>query len=125
MTTTKKPKRVNVQKLRRLRRQKLKAKILRQLQTLENSKRAESLADNKQDILMEKSGSFLGKITGDLSLSRKDFFAELSKWFRRSVWFLAFTAAYTVSPTLLIISVSFSVSAQPELAQRSQPCNLN
>lgn len=87
-----------LQRLRnKQRRQKLKLRILKELQRLD-----------KQDNLtvMEKSGSFLNKLSGDLSLSRKDFAAELTKWFRRSIWFLAFTAAYTTSPTLLGITVS-------------------
>merc|ERR1712156_1360324 len=46
----------------------------------------------------------------DQSLPNKDFAGELTKWFRRSIWFLTFTAAYTVSPPLLVIAVILSLA---------------
>jgi len=46
----------------------------------------------------------LGGILGDTSLSRKDFVIELTTWFRRAVWFLAFTSATTVNPGLFAVA---------------------
>ena len=39
-------------------------------------------------------------------LSRSDFVPELSHWFRRTIWFLGFSAVWTLSPSLGIITVS-------------------
>ena len=40
------------------------------------------------------------------ALSRSDFVPELSHWFRRTIWFLGFSAVWTLSPSLAIITVS-------------------
>ena len=39
------------------------------------------------------------------ALSRSDFVPELSHWFRRTIWFLGFSAVWTLSPSLGIITV--------------------
>ena len=87
-------------KLRKLRRQKLRAKIMKQLQTM----------DDKNKILRKNAGGSSPNRrifnNSDLSLSRKDFLRELTTWFRRSIWFLIFAGAYTTSPTLLGLAVS-------------------
>ena len=87
-------------KLRKLRRQKLRAKIMKQLQTI----------DDKNKILRKNAGGSSPNRrifnNSDLSLSRKDFLRELTTWFRRSIWFLIFAGAYTTSPTLLGLAVS-------------------
>ena len=108
--TTRKP--VQNRFRNKLRRQKLKQKILKELQQLEreddlNQKLQYNVYnDVSQNIMDRRTGGFFSQITGDLSLSQKDFIFELTTWFRRSIWFLGFTAAYTVSPTLLGIAVS-------------------
>ena len=40
------------------------------------------------------------------ALSRSDFVPELEHWFRRTIWFLGFSAVWTLSPSLAIITVS-------------------
>ena len=90
--------------LKELRKMEIRQK--QKLQNLQNFKNSEMLTQGQT---IDRTGNVLGKLTGDLSLSRKDFAAELIKWFRRSIWFLAFTAAYTTSPTLLIVSVSYHI----------------
>ena len=113
--TTKKPAQNRVRN--RLRRQKLKQKIIEELQQLElereddlNQKLQFNLYNDISNNIMERRTSgFFNQITGDLSLSRKDFIFQLTTWFRRSIWFLGFTAAYTVSPTLLGIAVILSL----------------
>ena len=60
----------------------------------------------QKPVIMEKSGNVFSILTKDQSLSSKDFAGELTKWFRRSIWFLTFTAAYTISPPLMVIAVS-------------------
>ena len=107
--TTKKPTQNRFRN--RLRRQKLKQKILQELQQLE-LEREDDINQKLQVNLyndIRRTGGFFGQITGDLSLSRKDFIFQLTTWFRRSIWFLGFTAAYTVSPTLLGIAVILSL----------------
>ena len=72
-----------------------------------------SLYNDISNNIQEKTGNaggFFNQLSGDLSLSRKDFIFQLTTWFRRSIWFLGFTAAYTVSPTLLGISVNIQSS---------------
>ena len=77
-------------------------KIMQELRKIEREK----LTEPQKPVIMEKSGNVFSILMGDQSLSRKDFAGELTKWFRRSIWFLTFTAAYTVSPPLLVIAVS-------------------
>ena len=48
----------------------------------------------------------LAPLSGDQSLSRRDFLIELSTWFRRAIWFLVYTAAYTLSAPLALVAVS-------------------
>ena len=89
-------------KLRKLRRQKLRAKIMKQLQTMDHDKNGnlKNIGNNSPNRrIFNNAGS-------DLSLSRKDFLRELTTWFRRSIWFLIFAGAYTTSPTLLGLAVS-------------------
>ena len=40
------------------------------------------------------------------ALSRSDFVPELEHWFRRTIWFLGFSAIWTLSPSLAIITVN-------------------
>jgi hypothetical protein len=47
----------------------------------------------------------LGHLSFDKPLSKKDFLYEIKHWFRRAIWFLGFTAAYTLSPTILFLTV--------------------
>ena len=42
----------------------------------------------------------------DKPVSKQDFLYEIKHWFRRAIWFLGFTAAYTLSPTILLLTVS-------------------
>lgn len=51
----------------------------------------------------------LAPLQGDQSLSRQDFILELTSWFRRSVWFILYTGAYTVSPALVLLAILFSL----------------
>ena len=46
----------------------------------------------------------LNGLIGDGSLSRKDFIIELTTWFRRAIWFLGFTAAFTASAPLFLLT---------------------
>ena len=41
------------------------------------------------------------------ALSRSDFIPELEHWFRRTIWFLGFSAVWTLSPSLAIITVIY------------------
>ena len=101
----------------KIRRQKLKRKIIQELKEMKlerqqnlKQKLQHSLYNDISNNIQDKTGSaggFFNQLSGDLSLSRKDFIFQLTTWFRRSIWFLGFTAAYTVSPTLLGISVNF------------------
>ena len=42
------------------------------------------------------------------ALSRSDFIPELEHWFRRTIWFLGFSAVWTLSPSLAIITVIYN-----------------
>ena len=46
-----------------------------------------------------------GHLSLDKPLSKHDFLYEIKHWFRRAIWFLGFTAAYTLSPTILFLTV--------------------
>ena len=102
---------------KKIRRNRLKLKIIQELQQIEQEENNEGGLQEKlfqtifgqsADNYNSGSTSIFEKLKGDQSLSHHDFIHELTKWFRRSIWFLAFTAAYTVSPTILIITVSLS-----------------
>ena len=89
-------------------RQRLKMKILQELRQIEREK----LIQPQTPVISEKSGNVFSILMRDQSLSNKDFAGEITKWFRRSIWFLTFTAAYTISPPLLVIAVSIKVILQ-------------
>jgi len=91
---------------KRIRRQRLKMKILQELRRIERIKSIKP----QQPVIMEKSGNVFSILTKDQSLSSKDFAGELTKWFRRSIWFLTFTAAYTISPPLMVIAIILSLA---------------
>ena len=103
---------------KKIRRNRLKLKIIQELQKIEQEESTNNNglqerifqsifgSHHSGDSYNSGSTSILDKLRGDQSLSHQDFIHELTKWFRRSIWFLAFTAAYTVSPTILIITVS-------------------
>ena len=105
-TTTQRPK-FNKNN-RRLRRQRLKMRILKQLRRMQKQEQlSEKISSQStKNYPIDRTGNVIGRLTGDLSMSRTDFAVELIKWFRRSIWFLAFTAASTQSPTLLLVTVS-------------------
>ena len=42
-------------------------------------------------------------------MSRKDFVLNLTTWFRRTVWFLGFTAALTASAPLFLITAALAI----------------
>ena len=79
-------------------------KILQELRQIEREK----LIQPQTPVISEKSGNVFSILMRDQSLSNKDFAGEITKWFRRSIWFLTFTAAYTISPPLLVIAVSIN-----------------
>ena len=54
--------------------------------------------------------SFQSLTIHDQSLRRSDFIPELNHWFRRTIWFLGFSAIWTLSPSLAIITVTESQS---------------
>ena len=98
-------------KRRKLKRQRLKLKVMNELKSMNNKKLQNSLyngvigVENNIQKLPNRR-IFTGGLSGDLSLSRKDFLSELTKWFRRSIWFLLFAGAYTTSPPLILVAVS-------------------
>ena len=54
-------------------------------------------------------GGAVTGVIGDGSLSRKDFVLNLTTWFRRTVWFLGFTAALTASAPLFLITAALAI----------------
>ena len=96
-------------KLRKLKRQRLKAKIISKLNSINRQDQGSTSLTASND---NSNRRIFNAIMGDLSLSRKDFLSLLITWFRRSIWFLAFAGAYTTSPPLLFVAVSMKVQSE-------------